>query len=175
MTEKPIIQPSTGLSSYSIKGQFRTFASNAPDIGTAIRDLQTVCVKAADEAKARGVRLHSPPSYETGETFPNFTKRCWDFCAAADETKSPKLLPPVKSPADHSLPEVTGNESWRPAVDQWESAKVTALALMSVPPSKAPGCSYHAESERQLLSNRGHFASRINGCVLKSSVAAGRR
>ena len=153
------MKPSTKLPTANT---FRTFAGNAADIGTAIRDLEAACRKAADGAKARGVRLHSPPSCETGETFPKFEKRCWDFCEAADETKVPKPVPPVKSPAARSLPEVTGNESWRPAVDQWESAKVTALALEAVPPYKAPGCRYDAGSEGEKDHHKaGYVASRI--------------
>lgn len=158
-----------------LKGPFRTFASNACEIGQAVQDLQAVCIKAADDAKARGVRLEKPPSWSTGETLSQFEKRCWDYCEIADNTKGPKPIPPAPVPLARAepipaapvplaraLPEVTGNEAWRAAVERWETNAVSAAALLSVPPAKAPGTRFDVEKEdiKKPL-DQTYFAARI--------------
>ena len=84
---------------------------------------------------------------------PQFENRCFDYCEGADTSEVPKTTPAharEKTPPrlKITLPDVTGNESWRRALDQWQSVKITAADLHAVTPSKAPGVRFDAQKEK---------------------------
>ena len=155
--------------------KYKTFAGKADNIATAIEQMESVCVEAAAEATARGVTMGAPPVWKTaGVGFSAFEDRCYLYCEAADTAKRPTTAP-VATPALPTvyLPEVIGNESWRPAVEKWESLKVEASALIAVPANKAPGVAFSADREKVDAHHCRYFEGRIDRLRFEIKRAGG--